>query len=103
MSGLRRKIEVVTTARADYSHLYQPLRTVERREDVDLRLMGFPGSLLAWSGKSRRVDCDCCADRVPAEFRFGRGDGENDWRGGAGLGGASWRDAAGSDWSKRNL
>jgi len=35
----RRKIAVITTSRADYSHLYWPLRTLADRADVDLRLI----------------------------------------------------------------
>ena len=39
MTELRRKIAVVTTSRADYSHLYWPLRTLADRADVDLKLI----------------------------------------------------------------
>jgi UDP-hydrolysing UDP-N-acetyl-D-glucosamine 2-epimerase len=39
MTEQRRKIAVVTTSRADYSHLYWPLRTLADRVDVDLRLI----------------------------------------------------------------
>jgi UDP-hydrolysing UDP-N-acetyl-D-glucosamine 2-epimerase len=39
MTSPRRKIAVVTTSRADYSHLYWPLRTLADRSDVDLRLI----------------------------------------------------------------
>ena len=35
----RRKIGVVTTSRADYSHLYWPLRDLEVHSEVDLRLI----------------------------------------------------------------
>ncbi len=35
----RRKIAVVTSSRADYSHLYWPLRTLAERGDVDLRII----------------------------------------------------------------
>lgn len=35
----RRKIAVVTTSRADYSHLYWPLRDLAAHPDVDLRLI----------------------------------------------------------------
>ena len=34
-----RKIAVVTTSRADYSHLYWPLRALAERADVDLCLI----------------------------------------------------------------
>lgn len=39
MNEERRKIAVVSTSRADYSHLYWPLRTLADRDDVDLRLI----------------------------------------------------------------
>lgn len=35
----RRKIAVITTSRADYSHLYWPLRTLAERADVDLQII----------------------------------------------------------------
>ena len=34
-----RKIAVVTTSRADYSHLYWPLRDLAAHPDIDLRLI----------------------------------------------------------------
>jgi UDP-hydrolysing UDP-N-acetyl-D-glucosamine 2-epimerase len=36
---VRRKIAVVTSSRADYSHLYWVLRTLSERADVDLRII----------------------------------------------------------------
>ncbi|MGB7283862.1 MAG: UDP-N-acetylglucosamine 2-epimerase [Candidatus Acidiferrum sp.] len=39
MSEARRKIAVVTTSRADYSHLYWPLRALAVSSEVDLRLI----------------------------------------------------------------
>jgi UDP-hydrolysing UDP-N-acetyl-D-glucosamine 2-epimerase len=36
---MTRKIAVVTTSRADYSHLYWPLHDLSRHPDVDLRLI----------------------------------------------------------------
>jgi UDP-N-acetylglucosamine 2-epimerase (non-hydrolysing)/GDP/UDP-N,N'-diacetylbacillosamine 2-epimerase (hydrolysing) len=36
---MKRKIAVVTTSRADYSHLYWPLRDLETSPDVDLRIV----------------------------------------------------------------
>jgi UDP-hydrolysing UDP-N-acetyl-D-glucosamine 2-epimerase len=36
---MKRKIAVVTTSRADYSHLYWPLHDLSRHPDVDLRLI----------------------------------------------------------------
>src|SRR5690348_14518074 len=39
MTDSRRKIAVVTTSRADYSHLYWPLRALAEHSLVDLRLI----------------------------------------------------------------
>ena len=36
---MKRKIAVLTTSRADYSHLYWPLRGLAARADVDLKLI----------------------------------------------------------------
>ena len=36
---MKRKIAVVTTSRADYSHLYWPLHDLRAHPDVDLRLI----------------------------------------------------------------
>jgi UDP-hydrolysing UDP-N-acetyl-D-glucosamine 2-epimerase len=36
---MKRKIAVVTTSRADYSHLYWPLHDLSRHPDVDLKLI----------------------------------------------------------------
>jgi UDP-N-acetylglucosamine 2-epimerase (non-hydrolysing)/GDP/UDP-N,N'-diacetylbacillosamine 2-epimerase (hydrolysing) len=36
---LKRKIAVITTSRADYSHLYWPLRDLSAHPDVDLKLI----------------------------------------------------------------
>ena len=43
---MKRQIAVVTTSRADYSHLYWPLHDLERHPEVDLRLIVM-GSHLA--------------------------------------------------------
>jgi len=37
--GMKRTIAAVTTSRADYGHLYWPLRDLSQREDVDLRIV----------------------------------------------------------------
>ena len=36
---MKRKIAVVTTSRADYSHLYWPLHDLARHPDVELKLI----------------------------------------------------------------
>ena len=36
---MKRKIAVVTSSRADYSHLYWPLRELERRPEVELSVI----------------------------------------------------------------
>jgi UDP-hydrolysing UDP-N-acetyl-D-glucosamine 2-epimerase len=50
----RRKIAVVTTSRADYSHLYWPLRTLTDRADVDLRLIVLGAHLSSEFGNTVR-------------------------------------------------
>ncbi len=52
MSEDRRKIAVVTTSRADYSHLYWPLRTLAQRTDVDLRLIVLGAHLSSEFGRT---------------------------------------------------
>jgi UDP-hydrolysing UDP-N-acetyl-D-glucosamine 2-epimerase len=54
MSETRRKIAVVTTSRADYSHLYWPLRTLAGRDDVDLRLIVLGAHLSSEFGSTVR-------------------------------------------------
>src|SRR3984893_4465802 len=39
MTDMRRKIAVVTTSRADYGHLYWPLRDLSEHKEVDLRIV----------------------------------------------------------------
>jgi UDP-hydrolysing UDP-N-acetyl-D-glucosamine 2-epimerase len=39
MTNIRRKIAVVTTSRADYGHLYWPLRDLSEHAEVDLRII----------------------------------------------------------------
>ena len=38
---MKRRIAVVTTSRADYSHLYWPLKLLSELPDVDLRLIAM--------------------------------------------------------------
>ena len=45
MTDSRRKIAVVTTSRADYSHLYWPLRALSEHPLVDLQLIVLGGHL----------------------------------------------------------
>jgi UDP-hydrolysing UDP-N-acetyl-D-glucosamine 2-epimerase len=42
---MRRKIAVVTTSRADYSHLYWPLRELSAHPDVDLKIIAMGAHL----------------------------------------------------------
>lgn len=42
---MKRTIAVITSSRADYSHLYWPLRDLSSRRDVDLRLVAFGSHL----------------------------------------------------------
>lgn len=39
MESTKRKIAVITTSRADYGHLYWPLRDLSKHPDVDLRIV----------------------------------------------------------------
>jgi UDP-hydrolysing UDP-N-acetyl-D-glucosamine 2-epimerase len=52
MSDARREIAVVTTSRADYGHLYWPLRTLADRPDVDLRLIVLGAHLSSEFGRT---------------------------------------------------
>lgn len=49
-----RKIAVVTTSRADYNHLYWPLRTMAAREDIDLRIIAMGPHLSPEFGNTAR-------------------------------------------------
>jgi UDP-hydrolysing UDP-N-acetyl-D-glucosamine 2-epimerase len=42
---MKRKIAVITTSRADYSHLYWPLRDLSARDDVDLQILALGSHL----------------------------------------------------------
>jgi UDP-hydrolysing UDP-N-acetyl-D-glucosamine 2-epimerase len=42
---MKRKIAVITTSRADYSHLYWPLRDLSANESVDLRIVALGSHL----------------------------------------------------------
>jgi UDP-hydrolysing UDP-N-acetyl-D-glucosamine 2-epimerase len=42
---MKRKIAVVTTSRADYGHLYWPLRDLAKNEDVDLKIVALASHL----------------------------------------------------------
>lgn len=52
MTKQRRKIAVVTTSRADYSHLYWPLRTLADHEDVELKLIVLGAHLSSEFGRT---------------------------------------------------
>jgi UDP-hydrolysing UDP-N-acetyl-D-glucosamine 2-epimerase len=49
---MKRKIAVVTTSRADYSHLYWPLHDLSAREDVDLRIIALGSHLSPEFGRT---------------------------------------------------
>jgi len=49
---MKRKIAVVTTSRADYSHLYWPLRDLSTRDDVDLRIIALGSHLSPEFGRT---------------------------------------------------
>ena len=52
MTEQRRRIAVITTSRADYSHLFWPLRTLADRPDVDLRLIVLGAHLSSEFGRT---------------------------------------------------
>jgi UDP-hydrolysing UDP-N-acetyl-D-glucosamine 2-epimerase len=54
MTQPHRKIAVVTTSRADYSHLYWPLKGLAERADVDLKLIAIGAHLAAEFGSTVR-------------------------------------------------
>src|SRR5438105_7168100 len=54
MTDSRRKIAVVTTSRADYSHLYWPLRALSEHPLVDLQLIVLGGHLSPEFGATLR-------------------------------------------------
>ena len=42
---MKRKIAVVTSSRADYSHLYWPLKELSAKDDIDLRIVALGSHL----------------------------------------------------------
>jgi UDP-hydrolysing UDP-N-acetyl-D-glucosamine 2-epimerase len=55
----RRTIAVVTTSRADYGHLYWPLRELQARPEVDLRLIAIGAHLSPEFGHAvREIEAD---------------------------------------------
>jgi len=59
VSDARRKIAVVSTSRADYSHLYWPLRTLAADPNVDLKLIVLGAHLSPEFGTtSREIEDD---------------------------------------------
>jgi len=49
---MKRKIAAITTSRADYSHLYWPLRDLSAHEDVDLRIIALGSHLSPEFGRT---------------------------------------------------
>jgi len=49
---MKRKIAVLTTSRADYSHLYWPLKDLAARPDVDLRIIAMGSHLSPEFGRT---------------------------------------------------
>jgi UDP-hydrolysing UDP-N-acetyl-D-glucosamine 2-epimerase len=64
---LRRTIAAVTTSRADYSHLYWPLKLLSEREDIDLRIIVMASHL---SPEFGRTVCEIEADGLPIAARL---------------------------------
>ena len=53
---MKRKIAVVTTSRADYSHLYWPLREFSAHPDVDLKIVVMGAHLSPEFGSTIQED-----------------------------------------------
>ncbi|HLQ76212.1 MAG TPA: UDP-N-acetylglucosamine 2-epimerase, partial [Terriglobia bacterium] len=49
---MKRKIAVLTTSRADYSHLYWPLKDLAARPNVDLRIIAMGSHLSPEFGRT---------------------------------------------------
>ena len=64
---MKRTIAVVTTSRADYSHLYWPLHDLQRHPEVDLRLIVLASHLSPEFGLTVR---EIEADGVPIAARL---------------------------------
>jgi len=71
---LIRKIAVITTSRADYGHLFCPLRDLSAHPQVNLQLIVLGAHLSPEFGLTVRERCAprtiSCKDRVPAELGF---------------------------------
>ena len=61
------KIAVVTTSRADYSHLYWPMRTLHEHPDVDLQIIAMASHLSPEFGHTIR---EIQADGLPVAARI---------------------------------
>src|ERR1700684_1129412 len=64
---MKRKIAVVTTSRADYSHLYWPLRDLSAHPDVDLKIVALGAHLSPEFGATvREIERDgfAIAERI---------------------------------------
>jgi UDP-N-acetylglucosamine 2-epimerase (non-hydrolysing)/GDP/UDP-N,N'-diacetylbacillosamine 2-epimerase (hydrolysing) len=56
---MRRTIAVVTTSRADYSHLYWPLKDLQAHSDVDLKVIALASHLSPeFGGTVREIEAD---------------------------------------------
>ena len=65
---MKRRIAVVTTSRADYSHLYWPLRLLSEHPDVDLQLIAMASHLSPEFGATvREIERDGFAIAVRSE------------------------------------
>jgi UDP-hydrolysing UDP-N-acetyl-D-glucosamine 2-epimerase len=64
---MKRKVAVITTSRADYSHLYWPLRALSEHPDVDLRILALGSHLSPEFGNTAR---EIESDGFPIEARI---------------------------------
>src|SRR5215831_19288884 len=65
---MRRKIAVISTSRADYGHLYWPLKDLSAREDVDLSIIAIAAHLSPEFGRTiQEMERDGFKNILPVE------------------------------------
>ena len=64
---MKRSIAVVTTSRADYSHLYWPLKDLQSHPDVDLKVIALAAHLSPEFGSTAS---EIEADGFPIEAKL---------------------------------
>src|SRR5262252_854549 len=65
---MKRKIAVISTSRADYGHLYWPLKDLSAREDVDLSIIAIAAHLSPEFGRTiQEMERDGFKNILPVE------------------------------------